>query len=87
MGHQPSYSWEFKLQLVQLLEKGEHNSSHIRWDHHVTLSLQYVWWQLYRERGEVALAPIQAFQSLPEVDRPHNALLPNHQVTSIPARV
>jgi hypothetical protein len=27
MGYQRSYSWEFKLQMVQLLEKGEHNPS------------------------------------------------------------
>jgi transposase-like protein len=49
MGHQRSYSWEFKLQMVQLLEKGELNPSQISRDHHVTRSLLYVWWQLYRE--------------------------------------
>ncbi len=45
MGHQRSYSWEFKLQMVQLLEKGEQNPSQISRDHHVTRSLLYVWWQ------------------------------------------
>ncbi len=54
MGHQRNYSWEFKLQMVQLLEKGEQNPSQISRDHHVTRSLLYVWWQLYRERGEAA---------------------------------
>ena len=73
MGKQRSYSWEFKLQMVQLLEKGEQNPSQISRDHHVTRSLLYVWWQLYRERGEAGLRPTQAFQSPPEVDRPHNA--------------
>ncbi len=34
MGHNGSYSWEFKLQMVQLLEKGEHNPSQISRDHH-----------------------------------------------------
>jgi transposase-like protein len=42
MGHQRSYSWEFKLRMVQLLEKGEHKPSQISWDHHVTRSLLYV---------------------------------------------
>ena len=40
---------------------------------HLTRSLLYVWWQLYRERGEAAFVPTQAFHSPPEVDRPHNA--------------
>ena len=61
------------LQMVQLLEKGEQNPSQISRDHHVTRSLLYVWWQLYRERGEAALVPRQAFHSPPEVDRPQNA--------------
>src|SRR6266496_4196938 len=61
MGHQGSYSWEFKLQMVQLLEKGEQNPSQISRDHHVTRSLLYVWWQLYQERGEAAFVPTQAF--------------------------
>jgi transposase-like protein len=73
MGHQRSYAWEFKLQMVQLLEQGEENPSQISRDHHVTRSLLYVWWQLYRERGEAAFVPTQAFQSPPEIDRPHNA--------------
>ena len=73
MGHQRSYSWEFKLQMVQLLEKDEQNPFQISLDHHVTRSLLYVWWQLYRERGEAAFVPTQAFQSPPEIDRPHNA--------------
>ena len=29
--------------------------------------------QLYREQGEAAFVPTQAFQSPPEVDRPQNA--------------
>ena len=41
MGHKRSYSWEFKLQMVQLLEKGEQNPSQISRDHHVTRSLLY----------------------------------------------
>src|SRR6266852_7473573 len=41
MGHQRSYSWEFKLQMVHLLEKGEHNPSQISRDHHVSRSLLY----------------------------------------------
>ena len=73
MGHKQSYAWEFKLQMVQLLEKGEQNPPQISRDHHVTRSLLYVWWQLYRERGEAAFVPTQAFQSPPEVDRPQNA--------------
>jgi transposase-like protein len=73
MGHQRSYSWEVKLQMVQLLEKGEHNPSKISRDHQVTRSLLYVWWQLYQERGEAAFVPTQAFHSPPEADRPQNA--------------
>ena len=65
MGHQRTYSWEFKLQMVQLLEKGEQNPSPISRDHHVTRSLLYVWWQLSRERGEAAFVPTQAFRSPP----------------------
>src|SRR5437588_3825953 len=61
MGHQRNYSWEFKLQMVQLLEKGEQNPSQISQDHHVTRSLLYVWWQLYRERGEAVCVPTQSF--------------------------
>jgi len=41
MGHQRSYAWEFKLQMVHLLEKGDHNPSQISRDHHVTRSLLY----------------------------------------------
>ena len=73
MGHQRSYSWEVKLHMVQLLAKGEQNPSQISRDHHVTRSLLYVWWQLFRERGEAAFVRTQAFQSPPEVDRPHTA--------------
>ncbi len=62
MGHQRSYSGEFKLQMVQLLEKGEQNPSQISRDHHVTGSLLYVWWQLYQERGEAACVPTHAFR-------------------------
>ena len=36
--------------------------------------LWYVWWHLYRERGETAFVPTQAFLSPPEVDRPHSML-------------
>jgi transposase-like protein len=73
MGHQRSYSWEFKLQMVQFLEKDEQNPFQISLDRHVTRSLLYMWWQLYRERGEAAFVSTQAFQSPPEIDRPHNA--------------
>jgi transposase-like protein len=73
MGHKRTYTWEFKSQMVQLLDKGEQNPSQISRDHHVTRSLLYVWWQLYQERGEAAFVPTQAFQSPPEVDRPQNA--------------
>jgi transposase-like protein len=73
MGKQRSYSWEFKLQMVQLLEQDEQNPSQISRDHHVTRSLLYLWRQLYRERGEAAFVPTQAFQSPPQVDRPRNA--------------
>jgi transposase-like protein len=73
LGQQRSSSWEFKLQMVQLLEKGEQNPSQISRDHQVTRSLLSVWWQLYRERGEAAFVPTQAFQSPPQVDRPQNA--------------
>jgi transposase-like protein len=54
IGHQRSFSREFKLHMVQLLEKDEQNPSQISRDQHVTRSLLYVWWQLYRERGEAA---------------------------------
>ena len=73
MGHNRTYSWEFKLQMVHLLEKREQNPSQISRDHHVTRSLLYLWWQLYQERGEAAFVPTQAFQSPPEVERPQNA--------------
>jgi transposase-like protein len=70
MGHNQSYSWEFKLQMVQLLEKGEQNPSQISRDHHVTRSLLYVWWQLYRERGEAALCHLKPFKvRLKSIDR------------------
>jgi hypothetical protein len=42
MGHNQSYAWEFKLQMIQLLEKNAQNPSQINWDHHVTRSLLYV---------------------------------------------
>ena len=42
-------------------------------DHHVTRSLLYVWWHLYRERGEAGLRPTQTFDSPPAVDRPQHA--------------
>ena len=73
MGHKRTSTWEFKLQMVQLLEKGAQTPSQISRDHHVTRSLLYLWWQLYQERGEAAFMPTKAFQSPPEVDRPQNA--------------
>jgi transposase-like protein len=60
MGQKRSYSWECKLQMIRLLEKGEQNPSQISRDHHVTRSVLYVWWQLYQERGEAACVPTQA---------------------------
>ena len=59
--------------MIQLLEKGEQNPSLISRGHYVTRSLLYVWWQLYREQGEAAFVPTQAFHSPPDVDRPQNA--------------
>jgi transposase-like protein len=41
MGHKQSYSWEFTLQMVQLLEQGEQNPSQINRDHQGTRSLLY----------------------------------------------
>lgn len=73
MGHKRTYTWEFKVQMAQLLEKGEQNPFQISRDHHVTRSLLYVWWQLYQERGEAAFVPSHAFHCPPEVDRPQNA--------------
>ena len=73
MGHKRTYTSEFKLHIVQLLEQGEQNPYQISRDHHVTRSLLYVRWQFYQERGEAAFVPTQAFQSPPEVDRPQNA--------------
>ena len=61
MGHHRSYTWEFKFQMVQLLEKGELNPSQISRDHHVSHSLLYVWWRLYQEQGEATFVPTQAF--------------------------
>jgi transposase-like protein len=61
MGHQRTYSWEFKLQMIQLLEKGERHPSQISRDHRVTLSLLNVWWQLYRKRGEAAFVPTKLY--------------------------
>ncbi len=61
MGRNGSYSWKFKLQMVQLLEKGERNPSLISRDH-VTRSLLYVRWQLYQEqrsKGERPLYPLR----------------------------
>jgi transposase-like protein len=46
MWHNKSYSWDFKLQMVQLLEKGEQNPSQISRDHQVPRSLLSYWWQL-----------------------------------------
>jgi transposase-like protein len=73
MGHKRTYTWEFKLQMVQLLEKGEQNPSQISRDHHVTRSLLYVGGQLYQQSGEAAFVPTQAFDSPPEVERPQHA--------------
>ena len=44
MRHNKRYSWEEKLRLAQLLEKGEQNPSQISRDAHVTRSLLYYWW-------------------------------------------
>jgi transposase-like protein len=46
MGQKRTDTWEFQVQMVHLLEKGEQNPSQISRDHHVTRSLLYVWWQL-----------------------------------------
>jgi transposase-like protein len=70
MGKQKTYSWEFKVQMVHLLEKGMHNVSQISRDYHVTRSLLYAWMRLYLERGEAAFVPSRATQSPPEVERP-----------------
>ena len=39
MGKQKTYSWEFKLQMVHLLEKGLHNVSQISRDYQVAMKL------------------------------------------------
>jgi transposase len=72
MGKQKTYSWEFKLHMVHLLEKGSHNVSQISRDYHVTRSLLYAWIRLYQERGEAAFVPSRASRCPPEVERPHN---------------
>ena len=72
MGKQKTYSWEFKLQMVHLLEKGTHNMSQISRDYHVTRSLLYAWIRLYQQRGEAAFVPGRATQYPPEVERPQN---------------
>lgn len=72
MGKQKTYSWEFKLQMMHLLEKGTHNMSQISRDYHVTRSLLYAWIRLYQERGEAAFVPSRASQSPPEVERLQN---------------
>src|SRR5881397_3478654 len=73
MRKQKSYTWEFRLQVVKLLEKGEQNPSQISRDHHVTRSLLYYWWQLYQEQGEAAFTPTQALLTPPEVERPRTS--------------
>ena len=70
MGKQKIYSWEFKVQMVHLLEKGLHNVSQISRDYHVTRSLLYAWMRLYQQRGEAAFVPNRAIQTPPEVERP-----------------
>jgi transposase-like protein len=72
MGHQKTYSWEFKVQMVHLLSKGTHNVSQISRDYHVTRSLLYAWMRLYQERGEAAFVPSRAIDCPPEVERPQN---------------
>lgn len=72
MGKQKSYTWEFKVQMVHLLEKGNHNVSQVSRDYHVTRSLLYAWIRLYQERGEAAFVPSRAAQFPPEVQRPQN---------------
>jgi transposase-like protein len=68
MGKYQHYSWEFKLQMVRLLEKGRHNISQISRDYHVTKALLYAWMHLYRERGEAAFVPSQATSQPPEIE-------------------
>ena len=70
MGPQKSSTWEFRLRMVQLLEKGEQNPSRISRGHHVTRSLLYYWWQLYREQGEAAFHPTKELLSPPQIERP-----------------
>jgi transposase-like protein len=72
MGKQKSYSWEFKLQMMHLLEKGTHNMSQISRDYHVTRSLLYAWIRLYQQRGEAAFVPARASEVPPELERPGN---------------
>ena len=74
MGKQKTYSWEFKLHMVHLLEKGTHNVSQIGRDYHVIGSLLYAWIRLYQERGEAAFVPSRATQYPPEIERPQNGL-------------
>src|SRR5215471_13246421 len=57
LGKQKTYAWEFKVQMVHLLSRGNYTVSHISWDDHVTRSLLYAWVRLYQERSEAALAP------------------------------
>ena len=61
-----------KVQMVHLLEKGNHNISQISRNHYVMRSLLYAWLRLYQERGEVAFVPSCATQFPSEVQRPQN---------------
>jgi transposase-like protein len=54
MGKKKSSSWEFKLQLVHLLEIRTHTMSQASRDYHVTRSLLYAWIRLYQQRPRVA---------------------------------
>ena len=69
MGKQKSDSWEFKSQMVHLLEKGTHTMSQVSRDYHVTRSLLYAWIHLYQQRGEAAFVPARAGEVPPEIER------------------
>lgn len=75
-----TYTWEFKLQMVHLLEKGVQNVSQMSRDYHVTRSLLYCWMRLYQERGEAAFVPSRAAATPPELKRPQD---PQEQVASL----
>jgi len=43
MGKKKTYTWEFKVQMVHLLNNGMHKLSQISRDYHVIRSLLYTW--------------------------------------------